>query len=193
MQRRCSTFASATWQASPIQMTALGTNPNLPSRLRSGRYRVITRPSATWGQHCNSATSRQLTQFARRCSSFTTSGAGPLSTTRARRPLWSLASRTRRLWLLPTVEALPESPIVSARNRALSQNPRTTPARLCEAPRACAGLLGSIFRLSAAGSDCLGKKPLFKCAAQLHCTDAVQVALVVPVANGSVISTLRAG
>ena len=65
----------------------VGTTPNLPSCLRSDRYVVITGPSATRGQHCNSATSRQLTQFARRCSSFTTSGAGPLSTTRARRPL----------------------------------------------------------------------------------------------------------
>ena len=161
------------------------------SAIRSvpGDNRTFSDPGSTL-QQCNVPATHQ---FARRCSGFTTSGAGPLSTTRARRPLWSLASRTRRLWLLPTVEALPESPIVSARNRALSQNPRTTPARLCEAPRACAGLLGSIFRLSAAGSDCLGKKPLFKCAAQLHCTDAVQVALVVPVANGSVISTLRAG
>jgi hypothetical protein len=32
-----------------------------------------------------------------------------------------------------------------------------------------------------------------KCAAQLHCGHAVQIALLVPVANGSVISTLRAG
>jgi len=89
-----------------IRVSAIGTNPNLPSRLRSGRYRVKTRPSATRGQHCNSATSRQLTQFARRCGSFTTSGAGPLSTTRARRPLWSLASRTLRLWLLPNPKAV---------------------------------------------------------------------------------------
>ena len=43
------------------QMSAIGTNPNLPSRLRSGRYRVITRPSATRGQHYSSATPRQLT------------------------------------------------------------------------------------------------------------------------------------
>src|SRR6266481_8691169 len=32
-----------------------------------------------------------------------------------------------------------------------------------------------------------------KCAAQVHCGDAVQLTLLVPVANGSVISTLRAG
>jgi hypothetical protein len=42
--------------AAPKTVSAFGTNPNLPRRLRSGRYRVITRPSATRGQHCNSAT-----------------------------------------------------------------------------------------------------------------------------------------
>jgi hypothetical protein len=71
------------------ERSASGTNPNLPSHLRSGRYQVITGPSATRGQHCNSATPRQLTQFARRRSSFITSGFGPPSTTRAGRPLWS--------------------------------------------------------------------------------------------------------
>jgi hypothetical protein len=74
--------------------SAIGTNPNLPSCLRSGRYQVITGPSATRGQHCNSATPRQLTQFARRCSSFTTSGFGPPSTTRTGRPSWSIESGT---------------------------------------------------------------------------------------------------
>ena len=53
--------------------SGIGTNPNLPSRLRSGRYRVITGPSATRGQHCNGATPRQLNKFARRCSSFVAS------------------------------------------------------------------------------------------------------------------------
>src|SRR5215831_20523637 len=83
-----------------------GTNPNLPSRLRSGRYRVKTRPSATRGQHCNSATPRQLTQFARRCGNFTTSGFGPPSTTRAGRPIWSVALGDRRLWLLLNPKAV---------------------------------------------------------------------------------------
>ena len=84
----------------------VGTNPNPPSRLRFGRYRVITRPSATLGQHCNSATPQQLTQIARRCSSFTAPGFGPRSTTRAGRPLWSGASGTRRLWLLLNTKAV---------------------------------------------------------------------------------------
>ena len=35
---------------------AIGTNPDLQSGLRSGRYQVITGPSAPPGQHCNSAT-----------------------------------------------------------------------------------------------------------------------------------------
>jgi len=37
-------------------MSAIGTNPNLPSGLRSGRYRVITGRSATL-QQCNSPNS----------------------------------------------------------------------------------------------------------------------------------------
>src|SRR6516164_1834489 len=48
----------------------------------------------------------QLTQFARRCGSFTTSGSGPSSTRRAGRPLWSVASGTGRLWLLLNPKAV---------------------------------------------------------------------------------------
>src|SRR6516164_1952126 len=55
-------------------------------RSLAGDNRTFSNPAST-RQQCNVP---QLTQFARRCGSFTTSGFGPPSTTRAGRPLWSV-------------------------------------------------------------------------------------------------------
>jgi hypothetical protein len=65
-------------------MSAVGTNPNLPSHLRAGR--VITGPSAIWVQHCNSATPEQLNPLRSALQQLHDIGLGQPRVTRADRP-----------------------------------------------------------------------------------------------------------
>src|ERR1700730_17464521 len=74
------------------------TNPDLQSGLRSGRYRVIT---DLQHHQVNTATVQHpATQPIRSALQQLHDIGFAQPMTRAGRPLWSVASRTRRLWLL---------------------------------------------------------------------------------------------